>query len=235
MIVIRKVKSIIFICITIMFFNCYAEETGIEQITITPKMQDSILLSPFKANLQTNNGHRFIAYLYAPDEKSEETDSFSRITKQEYHTISKVGHFFIYLYDVETKSFSNYRTKVFKSFSKTRFNDEGADIMVLSGAKINKSDVLLISQFGTGSGDFYEAYGFAENNSYLKNYRFSEKEENKLVYYDGFYGSITFEEEKLGRLAYTPSMSEAGEYQQEKYLSISKKEKDVVLARRKSD
>ncbi|KTD59556.1 hypothetical protein [Legionella shakespearei] len=228
MIVIRKVKSIIFICITIMFFNCYAGETGIEQITITPKMQDSILLSPFKANLQTNNGHRFIAYLYAPDEKSEETDSFSRVTKQEYHTISKVGHFFIYLYDVETKSFSNYRTKVFKSFSKTRFNDEGAKIMILSGSKVRRADVLLISQFGTGSGDVYEAYGFSKNNTYLKNYNFSEKYKEEQIYYEQFYGSVISKEEKLGRLAYNPSMSEAGEYQQEKYLSISE---DLVLVK----
>lgn len=179
-----------------MFLNCFASN-DIEQIIITPKMEDSILATQFKANLRTNNGEQFTVYLYAQDEERKEKDSYSRITGEEYHTISKKGHFYIYLYDVKNKSFSNYRTKIFSGFSETRFNDEGSNIIVLSGSKAKKSDVLLISQFGTSKGDFYEAYGFSKNNAYLKKCDFLRKYKNEEFSNNQFYGQIGKEDGPL--------------------------------------
>lgn len=217
----RKTGFIAFIYILFVAFNSYAG--AVEQFMISSQLKEDILRSPFKANLKTHDGRQFVAYLYAQDEESDEMEPSSCITGDTYHTTSKIGHFYIYLYNVSNKSFSNYRTKIFHDFSRHRFNDEGANIFVLSGSNVNKSDVLLISQFGACSGDFYEAYGFSENNFYLKNYLFFTFKQHEQ-----FYGRVSVIDTNDKLYAYSPANKGLGELD-EMYLSVSKEKNGVKI------
>lgn len=177
----NSIFSSLFFILLILFSTHVMSITApnVEKIVISEELKEKILRSTLKANLQTTEGKKFVAYLYAVDERIEVIKNSSCITGKEYTTESKLGHYYIYLYDVESKSFLPYRTRVLEDFDELRFNAEGAKINVLSASEEKKSDVLLISQFGHCTGDIYEAYGFSENNLYLKNYYFIDKN-NKL-------------------------------------------------------
>ena len=172
-------KQIMWIIVLTMFIltGSYSKNnTNTEQITISTQMKEQILRSPFKAMLKTKDGNQFIAYLFAEDEKKERAHYNSRYGEGNLRSwIIREGHYFIYLYDVNNKSFLPYKTPILKDFGKLIFNNEGSRIVVLPGSQENQSDVLLISQFGSGEGDFYEAYGFFDNKPYLQNYMFIGK------------------------------------------------------------
>ncbi len=156
--------------------------TVVDAISISPQLKKHIMQSAFKVNLQRGDGKKIVAYLYANDERSEMVEDYSCISGVPQKFNSKIGHYHIYLYDVNTGSFSQNRTKIFDGFKETRLNVEGADLIVLSGAKAKKSDVLLVSQFGDCNGNFFEVFGFSENQSFLKNYIFVARQKQKQFY-----------------------------------------------------
>ena len=165
----------------ILYSNCIYSNSVSEDITISPKFKAEILTSSFQANLETNDGKKFRAYIYAEDEKSEWQEGYSCLTGDELAELSKTGHYYIYLYDLGSQNFIGKRAKIFDG-REIILNIEGADIIVLSNHKNNKSDVLLISEFGDCRGNFFEAYGFSENNSYMKKYFFKGKHKDKEFY-----------------------------------------------------
>ena len=167
--------------------------------TISKKMQEKIFQSSFKALLHRGDGKKIMAYLYANNEKSELTECNSR-DGSSYTTIAKIGHFQIYLYDVDQAIFLPIITPIFKYLNETSFNVEGAKIIVLPSMQEGKSDVLLISQFATFEGDAYEAYGFSQDNLSFKQYIFNNKQKKKKE--DEFYGSIAKDKDKNKLIAY---------------------------------
>lgn len=187
------VKNKIFVLVMTFLFimqNVNANENlGIEKFIISKHLKENIMNSPFKASLRRGDGRKFIAYLYAEDEQNKITKRYSYASRKLKKSISKHGHYYIYLYDVASNLFLAYRTAVFSAFEgikiKMRMNVKGADFFVLPSSNKNKSDALLISQFGDGEGDFYEAYGFSKNQLFLKKYIFVGKEKN-----NSFYGRI---------------------------------------------
>ena len=172
---------------TLIYLSCVLHSSSIysnsvsEDVTISPKFKAEILTSSFQANLETNDRKKFRAYIYAEDEKSEWRERYSCLTGDELAELSKTGHYYIYLYDLGAQNFLNKRTQAFDG-EETTLNIEGADIIVLSNHKKNKSDVLFISEFGDCSGNLFLAYGFSENNTYLKNYIFHAKQKDQEFY-----------------------------------------------------
>lgn len=185
----------------LLFFN-YSNVLGSpssDKDIMSQKMEENILHSPFKALLHRSDGSKIMAYLYAKDGKSKLAKHYSRIDGESYTTMESIGHFQIYLYDVDRNRFFPGKTPIFKDFNEITLNSEGAKILVLSGDQEGKSDVLLISQFGTAEGDIYEAYGFSQDNLSFKNYIFNngKKKDNQ------FYGSILNDDKKKKLVAYT--------------------------------
>ena len=83
--------------------------------------------------------------------------------------------------------------------------------------------MLLISVFGDCRGNFFEAYGFSENNSYLKNYSFQGKYKDQE-----FYGRIDPDNGN-------PRLTAYGMYDSSKYkltpisLYLSKNSEEIML------
>lgn len=174
-----------------------------KKFTISKQMKESIMSSPFKTSLRRSDGKKFVAYLYAEDEKSKTIERYSYVSGKLQRSISKNGHYYIYLYDVSSDSFFPHGTAVFSDFEgirmRMRMNVKGADFFVFPSANKNTSDALLISQFGDGFGDFYEAYGFSKSQSSLQKYIFVGKEKN-----NSFYGRIRkFRQHNEGLLSYS--------------------------------
>jgi len=184
---ILKNKVFVFLfCVFLILGNVKAGDSSvIDKINISPTLKKNIMQSPFKIQLQKNDGKKIVAYLYADNEHSEAIENYSCINGEPQNLVSKMGRYYIYLYDVNSGTFLSRRTKVFNGFDELRFNIEGAELIVLSGAKEKKSDVLLISQFGDCNGNFFEAYGFSKNNSNVENYIFVTKQKKNQ-----FYGKI---------------------------------------------
>ncbi len=177
------VKSTLIVILSSYFFYVYARDTdSINFVEISPQMKEKILNSSLKADLRTNEKEVFRAYLYAEDEIKEPMEIYSCLDGEVKKSDSKVGHYYIYLYDIKREYFIPKRIKIFSSFGKVRMNLEGADLIVLSGAKEKRSDVLLISQFGDCNGNFFEGYGFSTNNSALKKYNFLAKKNQEMFY-----------------------------------------------------
>lgn len=217
--------SIIALTVFILTNSYSKNNASTEQIIITPQMEEQILRSPFKAMLKTKDGNQFIAYLYAEDEKKERHRYNSRNSSEgnERSWIIREGDYFIYLYNINNNSFLPYRTHILKEFKGLIFNSEGSRIVVLPGSQENQSDVLLISQFGTGAGDFYEAYGFLDNKPYLQNYMFLRK--SKEIQ---FFGQIYESETKTNSQIYAWDNSYG-----ETFLSISDKP-GIILVKPKN-
>ena len=170
----RQITFIIFALLVLT--NSYSKNNiGTEQITISPQLKEQILRSPFKALLKTTDGHQFMAYLFAEDEKKIRGDLYTGITGDLFSSVRRKGHYFIYLYDLSHDSFLPYKTPFLKDYEEMYFNTEGSRILVIPGSQENKSDVLLISQFWNHDNDLYEAYGFLKNKPYLQNYIFLGK------------------------------------------------------------
>lgn len=179
-----KNKNFVYVLYFLSMLNyAYAKENlDIEKFTINTQMKKQIMNSPFKASLRRGDGEKFIAYLYAENEESEPHEYSSCVDGELKKTILKKGYYYIYLYEINTDSFMPERISILKDFQKLDMNTQGADIFVLASNDINKSDVLIIGQFVSCSGNQYEAYGFFENNnSHLKQYTFvAKKKENSL-------------------------------------------------------
>jgi len=200
------------------------EYLDIEKFNISKKMEKLIVGSPFKVFLKGNNGKNFIAYLYAEDEKSKAVERYSYASGKLEKSIIKSGYYYIYLYNLNSRSFFPYRTAVFSNFEGNRIrmkmNSKGSAFFVLPATK-NKADALLISQFGDSEGNFYEAYGFSQNQLYLQKYVFVGKEKN-----DSFYGKISkFKQTNGGVLAYSVYGHSINQFK----LSLSNVPREVQL------
>jgi hypothetical protein len=184
-----KIKNKIFTClIFIIFATTIANaniENNVEHFFVNKKLKEQILLSPFKLSLHQKDGKEIIAYLFAEDEQSEPFEDLSCVDSEERKTILKSGHYYIYLRDKATDIFLPFRTPIFTDFSKVNMNVQGADFFIFPPANKNQSDILLISQFISCSGDQYEAYGFSENQQYLVPYIFTGKKQE-----EAFFGHI---------------------------------------------
>lgn len=189
---------------------------GLEKFTINPQMEKHILNSSFKAHFRRGDGKKFIAYLYAENEKSTPEEHTSCINYKDYQSVTKTGRYHIYLYDIDSHSFLQDRIAVFKNFKVLRMNIEGAVFFTWPNIDKNQSDVLLISQFVSCSGDQYEAYGFIDNSTDLKRYSFFGKEQ-----FDSFYGRVDqdVENNKGNLIAYKKHDNSTDQFE----LSISKK------------
>lgn len=199
-----KSKNFLFFIILFFIVNSATahESLDVEKFNVSKKMEKLIMSSPFKVFLNGENGKKFMAYLYAEDEKNKAVERYSYVSGILEKSIVKSGYYYIYLYNLNSHSFFPYRTAVFSNFEGSRvrmkMNSKGSGFFVLPSAK-NKADVLLISQFGDSDGNFYEAYGFSQNQLYLQKYVFFGKEKN-----DSFYGKISkFKQPNGGLLAYT--------------------------------
>jgi hypothetical protein len=153
-----------------------------EKFKISLQMKKHIMSSPFKVSLNKEDKKSVIAYLYAEDEQREPIENYSCLNGNEYKTISKTGHYYIYLYDPSSDSFFPERTPVFYSFDGITMDTEGAHFFVWSNANKKQSDVIFISQFATCDGNQYEAYGFSKNQLYLKKYTFVDKKKETAFY-----------------------------------------------------
>ncbi|WP_147279848.1 hypothetical protein [Legionella worsleiensis] len=164
-----------------------------DPFTVDKDMKNRIMNSPFSAELRRGDGKKFIVYIYANNEqiKSEENYDCDGKIKQE---MVKTGNYYLYLYDVSSNSFYPGRIPIFNEDYKNRMNVLGANIFVLSSDDKKQSDVLLISQFGSCSGDHFEAYGFTENQLFLKKYFFIAQERKEQ-----FIGYIK-KDKKTGKL-----------------------------------
>lgn len=180
------IKSKVIVFILSLFFIMkiiHADDTARkEQFVLSKQLKESIMSSPFKVSLRRSDGKKIIAYLHAEDEKNE-SEEYSSCDGEEYKTIAKKGHYYIYLYDISTDKFFPNRMAVFYNYDGIKMNTQGASFFVWLNANKNQSDVILISQFVACNGDQYEAYGFIGNE--LKKYTFSGEKK-----YNGFYGRI---------------------------------------------
>lgn len=79
----KKIKAATFTLYYIVFAllsgNLYSS-SATEHTMINSELKEKILHSPFKTNIQTNIGKKFVAYLYAEDEQSELREDYSRKT-----------------------------------------------------------------------------------------------------------------------------------------------------------
>lgn len=182
-----KIIKFFTIAIFVFFANlCLAQKNIVEFIKIDTTFQNKILTSRLKAPLKNAKGEKIIAYLYAEDEEVTESVTsphWGSGLGGDLKCIDHEGHYFIYLFDVNHKIFYPYRTKVMKIFGETLYVDNGNDeIIVVHGNKKNKSDILLINQFITTRVNYFEAYGFSENQQYLENYIFARAKKKKYFY-----------------------------------------------------
>ncbi|MDP3269777.1 MAG: hypothetical protein Q8M40_12140 [Legionella sp.] len=171
-----NIKNKYSIIITTFFvvLNTYASTPkNVEEINVVSPLKERILHSQFKVDMYRRDGKKFIAFLHSENNTSRLETRNSCITGDPLTTHSQNGKFYLYLYDPLSGKFLNYRTRIFSAFSNITFNVEGSDLTLLSGGKTSH-DILLISQFGACSGDFYEAYGFSRNSLYLEKYKFIE-------------------------------------------------------------
>lgn len=221
-----RVKNKLFVffsCVFLFLCNGIASSSSVgERISISPFMKAHIMQSPFKMQLQRNDGKKMVAYLYAEDERSEPIDSYSCITGDQLTGINKIGHYYIYLYDVNNGAFLHNRTKIFSKFREIRLNGEGAMLTVLSNHNSGKSDVLLISQFGDCNGDFFEAFGFSENQQYLEKYSFVGKRKEY-----SFYGRIS--NNKTGNKIAYEIYDDTNSKMQKLKLDLSNKPSEIQL------
>lgn len=206
---IKKIKYIYLISVALFMSSNYLWGSSVKiKYTMNQVMQEKILKSPLKALLHRNDGKKIIAYLYADDEKTKETECNARMDGSSYTTTSKKGHFKIYLYDIELGIFLPIITPIFKYLDETTFNVEGAKLMVLPSHNKGLSDVLLVSQFATFEGDVFQAYGFSQDNLSFKQYMFRNMKTKKEE--DEFYGSIGEDTRKKKLIAYATLQAEMG-------------------------
>lgn len=187
---------------------------------VDEQMKKEIMNSPYKEQFRRGDGKKFIVYLYAANEQIKSEQNYSCDGAKE-KSVVKIGNYYIYLYDVNSNSFFPGRIPIFNDSYKTKMNVRGSDFFVLSSDNNNQSDVLLISQFGDCTGDDYEAYGFAENQLFLKKYFFIGKEKH-----DQFYGKIE-KSKKNGKLLAHGQYEGTGS--QDLYLFLSKTSGVVML------
>lgn len=153
---------------------------------INTELKKNILRSPYKALMRRRDGKELVAYLYAEDGISEPTKYFTP-NGTEKTTTSTAGNFYIYLYDPTIDKFFPNKIAPFSSIEGFSMSLDRSDFTVLRHKKKSQSDILLIGTFANGNGDEYEAYGFSEDLSNLKKYRFTIKEKK----FFNFYGRLS--------------------------------------------
>lgn len=158
--------------------NCYADSFSMQNsFIISPDLQTKIKDSPFNLLIKGHNGKKFKAYLYAEDGHSENWKQTHCLNGDEYETRVKIGHFYLYLYDLQTKKFLPIRKHVFPDFRRAVMNMEGANFFLWSSTGKNKKDIIFLSQLVACSvGNQYEAYGLSEDESHLERYNFVDDE-----------------------------------------------------------
>lgn len=145
-------------------------------------LKKNILRSPYKALMRRQDGREFVAYLYAEDGVSEpaEYQSMDGLVKT---TTRTSGNFYIYLYDPALDTFLPDKIAAFYSVQGFSMNLGRSDFIVLHHNKKNQSDILLLGVFVNSNGDQYEAYGFSEDLSTLKKYRFTKNKQQSSTLY----------------------------------------------------
>ena len=153
-------------------------DIGFSKFPISERMTKHIFSSPYRTSIRRADGLILDAFLYAENEQMEpEEYIFCNGIKQKI--FSKTGNYYIYLYDASTDYFLPYRIEVFKG-TKIRMNIGKAGFFTLYMTP-KRSDILLVSQSACG-GNYYEAYGFSENQLFLKKYIFVAKEKHEQFY-----------------------------------------------------
>ena len=138
---------------------------------MNPNLKKNILQSTYKAIMRRGDGKEFVAYLYAENGTSELAEYYSHDIEPKT-TMRTIGNFYIYLYDPATDKFFSHRINPFYSWQFFSMDWGRSDFTVMHPKKKNQSDVLLIGSFVNSNGDQYEAYGFTEDLTALKKYRF---------------------------------------------------------------
>lgn len=149
---------------------------------MNPNLKKNILRSPYKALMKRRDGKELVAYLYAENGISKPAEYYTN-DGQEKTTTSTSGNFYIYLYDPATDKFFPNKIAPFYSIKGFSMYQGRSDFTVLRHKKKSQSDVLLIGVFVNANGDQYEAYGFSEELSTLKKYRFTIKEKRTSAFY----------------------------------------------------
>lgn len=145
-------------------------------------LKKNILRSTYKALMRRRDGKELMAYLYAEDGLTEPAE-YDTPDGQIKTTTSTSGNFYIYLYDPATDEFFPNKIAPFYSFQGFSMNPGRSDFTVLHHKKKNESDILLIGVFVNSNGNQYEAYGFSEDLSTLKRYRFAIREKRSFAFY----------------------------------------------------
>lgn len=152
---------------------------------VSPEMKKRIMKTTLKVSLRRGDGKKIIAYLYAEDEEikpwGQQSDKSGITTKHELLT----GHYYIYLYDVDSDLFFPNRTTASEDYSYFAMYKNGFNFFVLPASNKNQSDVILLRSSSSCQGSYYTAYGFDENQLSLKSYVFTGKDK-----FDGFSGII---------------------------------------------
>lgn len=187
MIMYKKVIAV-FVVIVSFITNNSSAGTFLSQnnFIITPEFQAHIKISPFNLIITEQNGKKFKVYLYAEDERSERDEYYPcfEIEKRERNT--KMGHYYLYLYDLQLQKFLPTRTPVFSAYDNDiRLNTQGSMFFSLTTAGQNRKEIIFLSQFISCDGNEYEAYGLSKDQSHLEHYKFID---NKVA--NSFYGKI---------------------------------------------
>ena len=155
------------------------DDADMEPFIISKQMKKRIMNSPFKTPLRRANGKNFVAYLYAKDKKNKLEQTYDCKSELFIRSTITTGHYYLYLYDVDSDSFFPGRTTIFKEIYPIRMHTPGANFFTLKSAYKNRSDTVLISQ-----SKYYEAFGFSENQLFLKKYTFIAGKKHLIAYED---------------------------------------------------
>ena len=113
------IKKILFTFFISVFFIINAEANNDHnKHSINPELKRNILKSPFKFSLHQRDGKKIMAFLYAEDKQSNLIEYDSCIDGEERKDIEKTGHYYLYLYDLNSDQFIETRIPVFKKFNR---------------------------------------------------------------------------------------------------------------------
>jgi hypothetical protein len=194
---------------------------------MSPKLKKNILSSPYHAPMRRQGGKELVAYLYAENGERKETTYYTD-QGDEKTTTSIEGNFYIYLYDPVKDKFFPKKFAVFYPLDTFSMDWGRSSFIVLPRNKKTQSDVLLISVFATAAWDEYEAYGFSEDQSTLKKYRFIKKNSNYFAFNGRLY---PYENRVYGYTRYEGfEYAEKNEARIEQYrLEVSDKPGEIIV------
>lgn len=152
-----------------------------EKFVVDSEMKKRIMQSPFKVSFKRQDGKELIAYLYADDEEIELADYSSFASKNKEILETKMGHYYIYLYDVKSDSFFPNRTSTSEGSNLT-MDTNGLNFLVLPDSSNNQANVFLVNEQSSCAGKNYAAYALEGNESYLKRYYFVGKNKDEWFF-----------------------------------------------------